>query len=164
MLSLSIHSLANPEVILHRIREVRLQQGMSVRTAARHLGVEARFVRELESPNADLRLSDLYRWQEALDVPVAELLVEPHEPLSRPVLERARLVKLMKTAQAMLEKAPNPAMKRMAQMMIEQLCEIMPELAGVGPWPSVGKRRSTDDMGKIAEQQLRMDMPMRDGD
>jgi hypothetical protein len=70
----------------------------------------------------------------------------------------------MKTAQAMLEKAPNPAMKRMAQMMIEQLCEIMPELAGVGPWPSVGKRRSTDDMGKIAEQQLRMDMPMRDGD
>ncbi len=164
ILSLSHHTNGNgnPAVILHRVREVRLQQGMSVRTAARHLGVEARFVRDLENPQADLRLSELYRWQGTLDVPVADLLVEPGEPLSRPVMERARLVKLMKTAQAMLEKAPNQAMKRMAQMFIEQLCEMMPELAGVGPWPSVGKRRSTDDVGKIAEQQVRLDVGHRE--
>lgn len=144
--------------ILHRVRAVRLQQGMSLRTASRRLGLEARQVRELENPHADLKLSDLYRWQQALDVPVADLLIEPTESLSSPVLERARLVKVMKTAQALSEKAPNLAIKRLAQMLIEQLCEIMPELKGVGPWPAVGKRRSHDDLGKIAEQQVRLDV------
>ncbi len=157
ILPLSLDPALGSQPILHRVREVRVQQGISVRTAARHLGMEARQVRELENPHSDLRLTELYRWQEVLEVPLSELLIEPLESLSRPIMERARLVKLMKTAQAMLEKAPTPAMKRMAQMFIEQLCEMMPELAGVGPWPAVGKRRSSDEVGKIGQHEVHLE-------
>src|SRR3954471_15194274 len=99
---------------LHRIQEVRLQQGMSLRTAARQLGTDVRTIRAQEEAGNDLRLSELYRWQKALDVPAAELLEESGEPLSRPVAERAKMVRVMKTAAAILETAESPAARRMA--------------------------------------------------
>ena len=68
---------------LHRIQEVRRLQGMSLRTAARQLGTDVRSIRAQEQASTDLKLSDLYRWQEALEVPIGELLVEDNEPLSR---------------------------------------------------------------------------------
>lgn len=141
-----------PPAVLQRVRDVRQLQGMSLRSAARHLKTDMRTARELEEPSADLKLSDLYRWREALQVPVTELLVEADDPLSRPIQERAQLVKIMKTAQAMLEKAPTLPMKRMAQMLIEQLCELMPELKDVGAWPAVGQRRGHEEVGRIAEK------------
>jgi hypothetical protein len=141
----------------HRIREVRLQQGVSLRTAARHLASDIRTARAQEDEANDLRLSELYQWQKVLDVPVTELLAESDEPLSRPVLERARMVRIMKTAQAILEKSPSAPIKRMAQMLVEQLVEVMPELSGVSPWHSVGQRRSLEELGRIAEQAISMD-------
>jgi transcriptional regulator with XRE-family HTH domain len=143
--------------VFHRIREVRVQQGVSLRTAARHMQSDVRTAREEEEETADLKLSQLYAWQKVLDVPVTELLAESEDPLSRPVLERARMVRVMKTAQAILEKASTPAIRRMAQMLVEQLTEVMPELASVSPWHSVGQRRSLDDLGRIAEQTVSMD-------
>lgn len=143
---------------LHRIREVRSEQGVSVRSAARRMGVEMRQVRNEEESSADLKLTDIYRWQEALEVPVTDLLVEGDAALSRPVLERARLVRLMKTAAALDERAGNNmAIKRLAKMLVEQLCEIMPELKEVGPWHSVGQRRSSNELGRIAEQPISLD-------
>jgi transcriptional regulator with XRE-family HTH domain len=143
---------------LHRIREVRDEQGVSVRSAARRMGVEMRQVRNEEESSADLKLTDIYRWQEALEVPISDLLVETDSALSRPVLERARLVRLMKTAAALDERAgSNLAIKRLAKMLVEQLCEIMPELKEVGPWHSVGQRRSAGELGKIAEHPISLD-------
>ena len=142
---------------LNRIREVRYQQGVSLRTACRHLGLDVKTVREQEEETTDLNLSDLYRWQQALDVPVAELLSEDEAPLSRPVMERARLVRIMKTVAAIQEQAPNASMRRMAQTLCEQLSEIMPELKEVAPWHTVGQRRSLDDMGRIADNVFRGD-------
>lgn len=141
----------------HRIREVRIQQGVSLRTAARHMQSDVRTARQEEEETTDLSLSQLYQWQKVLDVPVAELLAESDESLSRPVMERARMVRVMKTAQAILEKAPSAPMKRMAQMLVEQLTEVMPELETVSPWHSVGQRRSLEDLGRIAEQTVSMD-------
>ena len=139
---------------LHRVRTVRRQQDMSLRTAARQLGLTVGQTRKEEEETTDLRLSDLYRWQTALEVPLVELLVDPDTPLSRPVMERARLVRLMKTATAILELAPNQRLRRMAEMLIEQLIECMPELNGIGPWHSVGQRRSLEEYGRIAERSL----------
>lgn len=138
----------------HRIQKVRLQQGISLRTAARHLGSNVRDTRHQEDEASDLLLSDLYRWQAALGVPVEELLVDSQRPLSRPVMERARFVRLMKTAMAIMERSSTPQIRRLAQMMVEQLTEAMPELEGVAAWHSVGQRRSLDEFGRIAEQQL----------
>jgi hypothetical protein len=118
---------------------------------------DVRTARQEEEETTDLKLSQLYQWQRVLDVPVTELLSESEDSLSRPVLERARMVRVMKTAQAILEKAPNAPIKRMAQMLVEQLTEVMPELEAVSPWHSVGQRRSLDDLGRIAEQTVSMD-------
>lgn len=143
---------------LHRIRTVRRQQDMSLRTAARQLGSTIGETRKEEEETTDLRLSDLYRWQTALDVPLVELLVDPDTPLSRPIMERARLVRLMKTATAILELAPNQRLRRMAEMLVEQLVECMPELNGIGPWHSVGQRRSLEEYGRIVERSLSDDI------
>ncbi|MFO0897794.1 MAG: helix-turn-helix transcriptional regulator [Pirellulales bacterium] len=141
-----------PQPRLHRIREVREQQGMSLRSAARHMNMELRVLRSQEEESADLSLSDLYRWQKVLDVPVADLLEEQDSPISRPVLERARLVKIMKTAAAILEKAADVGTRRQATMLVEQLIELMPELENVTAWHAVGHRRSLEEYGRIAER------------
>ena len=139
---------------LHRIRTVRRQQGISLRTAARHLGANVREIRDQENESADLRLSDLYRWQAALDVPLEELLVESERPLSRPVLERAKMVRVMKTAAAISELAPTMQIARLANRMVDQLVEMMPELKEVAPWHSVGQRRSADEFGQIVLRRI----------
>jgi transcriptional regulator with XRE-family HTH domain len=144
----------NGEQRLHRIRTVRREQGMSLRTAARQLGSNVADTRDQENEASDLLLSELYKWQAALDVPLVDLLVDPGTPLSRPVLERAKMVRLMKTASAMLELAPTLRIRRLAQMLVDQLVELMPELEGIGPWHSVGQRRSLDDFGRIIERRL----------
>lgn len=139
---------------LHRIRTVRNQQGISLRTVARGRRVPMRQVREEERPTSDVTLSTLYTWQRYLEVPVADLLIESHDPLSRPVMERARLVKLMKTIVTIRERATSEGTQRLAEMLFEQFCEIMPELAEVQPWQRVGQRRTLDELGIIVERQL----------
>ena len=144
--------MGQPGQALHRIGEVRRLQGMSLRTAARQLETDVRSIRAQEQATTDLKLSDLYRWQQALEVPVSELLVDTDDRLSRPVRERGALLKVMKSARAIVELAhPGPA-RRMAENLVTQLLELMPELAEVSPWHSVGQRRSLDEMGRIAEQ------------
>lgn len=139
---------------LHRVKEVREQQGVSLRSAARRMGVDPSEARVSEDESADMPLSLLYLWREALEVPVASLLVEAEDPLSEPILKRARMVRLMKTAVAIQEKADSDAVARLSQMLVEQLVELMPELAEVSAWHAVGQRRSLDEMGRVAEQAL----------
>jgi len=148
---------------LQRIREVREQQGVSLRGAARSMHVEMRQVRAQEDPEADLLLSDLYLWQRALGVPVADLLVDVDAPLSSPVLKRAQMLRLMKTIGSILANASNARVKRLAQMAFEQLVEIMPELKEVSPWHEVGQRRTMDEYGRTFERRL-SDEVFRDRD
>jgi len=137
---------------LHRLREVRQQQGISVRSVARKMNVEAREVRTMEHPGTDLRLSTLYAWQEVLGVPIQDLLVEEEESLSAPIARRAAMVRLMKTATAIYEDAGQESIRRLAQMLMEQLTSIMPELESVGPWHTVGQQRTLDEYGRAADQ------------
>ena len=137
---------------MHRIREVRKQQNVSPRTVARRMGTSIEVVQAQEQADADLTLSDLYRWQCALGVPVADLLVDLDAPLSTPVLQRSRLLKIMKTVRSIHDEAKSKAVERMAETLAEQLTEIMPELREVSPWHSVGQRRTLDELGRVAEQ------------
>lgn len=133
---------------------VRRLQGVSRRMMARRLNVEIEQVRQQESETADLPLSVLYAWQKALDVPISELLNEASDSLASPVLERSRLVRLMKTVLAVREHSRQESIQRMAQTMCNQLVEIMPELANVGPWQTVGKRRQRSELGMAAQRRL----------
>jgi len=134
----------------HRIAEVRHRQAVTLRNVARRLGLPLPVVRRQECADCDLRLSDLQRWQEVLEVPVAELLVESEGQLSGPVLARSRMVKLMKTAAALRERTAGTPAARVTEMLVEQILELMPELADVTPWHTAGSRRSLDDVGRTA--------------
>jgi transcriptional regulator with XRE-family HTH domain len=149
--------VVSPEVSLpslHRITEVRRQQGVSLRSASNACGVSAPKLRAQEVDTTDLKISDLHKWQEALDVPVSELLEEPGLGLSQAIQERAQMVKLMKTAAAMLEAADAPAIKGLAKEIVDELVDFMPELKEVGPWHSVGQRRGANEFGRVMEQPI----------
>jgi len=143
---------------LHRLGVVRRLQNVSQRTVARHMGTDIAAVRQQERADSDLTLSQLYEWQKVLEVPVAELLVEDDDPLSAPVLRRAQLVRIMKTVLAILEAADQKPIQRMAQTMVDQMIDLMPELKEVGPWHTVGKRRRHDELGIAAERSLSEDV------
>jgi transcriptional regulator with XRE-family HTH domain len=136
---------------LHRIRTIRQQQGITLRCAARRLNLSIDQVKAQEAEMADMLLTMLYRWQEVLGVPVADLLVDEGNPLSEPVLKRAQLVRVMKTAAAIFAHVESEPVQRLAQMLVDQLIEIMPELKEVSPWHAVGQRRTREDVGRVAE-------------
>jgi hypothetical protein len=140
--------------LMHRISEVRQEQGVSVRSAARRMNVSMQDVRSQEDPTSDLRLSQLHLWQEVLEVPLADLLIDNDGPLSTPVSQRARMLRVMKTVKALAESAHEPPVKRLIEMLITQLVEVMPELKDVSAWHSVGQRRTQDEMGRIIERTI----------
>lgn len=143
---------SRPQRPLHRIAEARRQQGISVRSAARRMNTSMDQVRRQEDPQCDLSLTDLYRWQEALGVPMVDLLVESNTPLSEPVLTRARLLRIMKTVRAIQETSNTTSVDRFTTMLEQQLLELMPELSDVAAWHSVGQRRAPNEMGRTAER------------
>ncbi len=140
--------------LLHRLRAVRCQQGLSQRQAAKRMNITIDQVRQQECESSDLPLSVLYAWQKALNVPVAELLVEVIDALASPILERSQLVRLTKTVLAVREKSRQDLIRRMAQTMHDQLVEIMPELANVVPWPGTGKPRRLSELGVAAQRRV----------
>jgi transcriptional regulator with XRE-family HTH domain len=139
---------------LHRLGEARRQERISRRNVACHLGITVQDVRRQECRTRDLPLSVLHKWARVLGLPVAELVEEPGDSLSTPLVNLARLVRVMKTAMAILERPGDPQTKRLAQTMVDQLMEIMPELRGVNAWHAVGNRRRPDELGIAAERSL----------
>jgi hypothetical protein len=129
---------------LQKLSAARRRQGLSVRCVAQRLGRTVGEVRAQEDERADLLVSELYRWQAALDVPIEELLAEPEDSLSPRVMMRAQLLKVMKTAMAIRRQARSEAERRLGRLLIDQLLEIMPELKEVSGWPAVGHRRRPD--------------------
>lgn len=144
---------------LHRIATVRRQEGMSLRGIARKLRVEIGRLRQQENETTDMLLTDLYRWQKALRVPIADLLVDRGNALSAPIFQRAQMVKLTKTVASILEHTDSMRVKRLARMLMGQLMEVMPELEGVAPWPTVGQRRTLEEPGVAAYRCSGFELP-----
>ncbi len=139
---------------MQQLHEARRRQGLSVRCVAQRLNLSVGEVRAQEDVHADMLLSDLYRWQSVLEVPLEELLADPQDALSPRVLMRARMLRVMKTARALRAQARSESEHRLAKVLIGQLIEIMPELKEVSAWPTVGHRRTADEMGRIAENPI----------
>jgi transcriptional regulator with XRE-family HTH domain len=142
---------------LQKLNSARRRQGLSIRCVAQRLGRTVSEVRAQEDERADMLVSELYRWQAALEVPIEELLEEPEDALSTMVSVRAQLLKVMKTAMAMRRQARSEAERRLARLLTEQLLEIMPELKEVSGWPAVGHRRRADEVGRIGENPISED-------
>ena len=73
-------------------------------------------------------------------------------------MQRAQLVRLMKTALALREVADVEGTQRMAQTLVDQLIEVMPELRDVSAWHAVGKRRRLSDVGVAALRSMSEDV------
>lgn len=143
-----------PSVQIHnRIAQVREQQGISQRTMARRMRIDLKSYQILERTETDLRHSQLIALQAALEVPMVDLL-EDTQTLSRPVAERAKMIKVMKTAAALRETPSNARVERMVETLCEQLVDVMPELAEVSSWPQYGSRRGSSAIGKALAQQI----------
>ncbi len=143
----------NPQVSiqpLHRLATVRKSERISRRTMARRLHTNVRNVRLQEDESRDLPLSTLYQWAAVLDVPITELLIEPDDTLSPPVMKRAQLLQVMKTAKVIVQRGSLPV-RRMAEMLIGQLLEVMPELEDVTPWPAAGQGQGGIELRRLAE-------------
>jgi transcriptional regulator with XRE-family HTH domain len=125
---------------LNCISQVRQRQGMTLRTVARRWDLEISDIRRMEQPTADLRISELLAWQRLLEVPLHELLVDTELPLSPPVLQRAQLIRLMKTIVTLRDKSTEPEAKHLIERLLLQVLEIMPELKNVGPWHETEER------------------------
>ena len=148
---------------MHRIREVRMREGISIRCASKRMGVTARVARLQERAGTDLRLSDLQRWQAALSVPLAELLVDDCE-ISQFALSRSKLVLVMKTAQAIREiSLDNSRVARLVDTMIGQLCRVMPELKGVIAWNVTGPRTGVE-LGRVEGNIFQSEIDLQDDD
>lgn len=145
---------------MHRLQTVRREQGMSLRRVAQLLKTDVETVRREEDESSDLPLSRLHQWQQILDVPLTDLLVDAEGPLSTPVLTRARLVRLMKTVTAIVEQSDNRRVRVLAERMADQLKEIMPELENITPWHSVGQRRSAEEIGRVGQHPVQLDRLM----
>ena len=128
-----------------------------MRTAAKRLDVSLGEARAQEEPTTDMPLSLVYKWQQALDVPVSELLVDANLDLSPAVNQRARMVKVMKTAATIQELTAESGTRRLIGMLIGQLSEIMPELENIGPWQASGSQRGLDDLGRVADGRISME-------
>lgn len=146
----------------HRIAEVRAQQGLSLRTISRRTGLDVKELRRQEQPTCNLSLSQVMVWQKALEVPLVDLLEDDSDVLSRPVKERAQMVRIMKTVVSLGEVCQsNVRLSRLTTMLREQILQLMPELEEIGGWPQCGSRRGPDVMGRIFHDPVKVEF---DGD
>ena len=136
---------------MHRIREVRETEGISLSAMSRRMNRTVSELKREEQEDCDLRLSDLYRWQSALRVPLKDLLTEPDYGLTEVLRHRACLTRVVKTAKSLVRNSKTPAVRHLAETLVEQLVEIMPELKDQGAWPDRGVQRPANEPGRILE-------------
>lgn len=143
---------------LHQIAAIRRNQNISIVSCAKKLGISIEEARMQEHPTSDLTLTQLLAWKEVLDVPLSELLGQSDEDLENPVRNRALMIKVMKTAKQILQTARESRIHYMGETLIDQLVELMPELAEVSAWPDVGQSHENRNAGVAATRRFDPDI------
>ena len=135
---------------LHRLAQIRDEQGPSLSTIAKKLGIAIAEARRQEQETTDLLLSQLYRWRDVLETPVGDLLIEPEEIPTNPIKCRSQLVKMMKSVRAILETTKEDGTRVFAEMLVAQFIDLMPELKHINAWPTIGQAREPRELGQAA--------------
>lgn len=131
---------------LHFIASTLRRQNATLAGCARRLGISPSEAAAQIRPDADLSLSQLYAWRAVLDVPTSELL--PLDDLvPDPIRNRALLLRIMKTARQLQDLSRASRLESAVASLVDQLIELMPELAEVPAWPTVGQSRAPRDLG-----------------
>jgi transcriptional regulator with XRE-family HTH domain len=138
----------------HQVATVRRRESISLRNVSRRLGIPIRQLQLLENEFQDLPVSMIYRWARALRVPVYEILLDDQMDdlfsITPALRDRARMVRIMKTVEAIRMEAEDSGISFLVENLRSQLLEVMPELDSVTSWPRFGTRRNSDEYGRIA--------------
>jgi transcriptional regulator with XRE-family HTH domain len=110
---------------LHRIREVRRREGVSIRTIVRKTGIDMGTVKALDNPVSDPTLSQLARFADAIEVPLCELICDADADEVQRL--RGLLVRVSKITNLMLAKLPNGPARRLVQSIDEHIREELPD-------------------------------------
>lgn len=142
---------------LHRLGTVRRARKLSLDDVARQLQLPPEEAQRQEQATSDLSLSHLYRWQKALKVPVAELLVEGQESLGLPSVKPDALAQALQVALTILGQTKQPGIRRMAHTLVDQLVELSPELKRVAEAHTAGQAHRFDEQGRAQKGALPVD-------
>ena len=88
---------------------------------------------------------------------MANLIEEPESTLDNPVKKRAAMVRIMRSAVSISEEASSEKMSALADTLVSQLVDLMPELEGLSAWPQYGQRRGPEEVGRVAERPMRVE-------
>jgi transcriptional regulator with XRE-family HTH domain len=147
-----------PRKVFHRLATVRREKRLSEKEVAERLHVDVEVVRRQEQETSDLTLSTLYRWQQLLRVPLAELLIEEGVPLGIPSqTSDPSLMALATMVLKILEETRQPAVRRLAHTLIDQLVELVPELRQAGALKEAGRNQLLDEQGRATGRTLPVD-------
>lgn len=145
---------------LHRLAAVRRAKRVSHHTLARRMAADTGNVEAQEQETTDLLLSTLWKWADALGVSVTELLLESDSSYFSPLVDPVQAVRLMKTAKMILRRARQVEVQRMAQTLVNQLIELMPELKDFDPEPAAGQGHGIDGVGPLVPRSMPDDVFM----
>lgn len=132
----------------HRLQEARIRAGVTLRALSSRTGIPLRRLQRQEASN-DVSLNDLLRWQEALGVPLAELVDGPNDELAEMNRVRAGLVKIMRSVRSLQQTKLSEPQEAFVENLQTTLQTLMPELDAVRSWPVYGERRSTRSLPRI---------------
>ena len=143
---------------LHRLAAVRRERRLSPEVLAEKLRIDVASLRAIEQEQVDMPLSLGYRCQQALGASLRELLVSESDPLSLPPVHRAKLAEWLQTVVAILQEAKQPAIRRMAHNLVDQIVELAPELKDRAAQFQAGNAQLLDDQGRSAGRPLSKDV------
>ena len=146
---------------LHQIATIRRNQSLSLLNCAHKLGLTLQEARIQEQPTSDLTISQLLAWQEVLDVPLSEILGQTGDFLENPIRNRALMIKVMKSAKQILQVTRESRIRYMAETLVNQLVELMPELKDIGAWPDVGQSHENREPGMAVFRRFDVDTARR---
>ncbi|MBP3556421.1 MAG: hypothetical protein J6K20_01795 [Thermoguttaceae bacterium] len=136
---------------LHFIASTLRKQNATLAGCARRLGITLSEAAAQARPDADLTLSQLYAWRAVLDVPTSEL-IPFDDVVPDPIRNRALLLRTMKTARQLQDLSRGTRLEPAVASLVDQLIELMPELAETPAWPSVGQSRAPREPGSATRR------------
>ncbi len=136
---------------LHFIAATLRKQNATLAGCARRLGLTLSEAAAQTRPDADLALSQLYAWRAVLDVPTSEL-IPLEDVVPDPIRNRALLLRTMKTARQLQDLSRGTRLESAVASLVDQLIELMPELAEVPAWPTVGQSRAPREPGNATRR------------
>ena len=105
----------------HRLRETRMRKQLSVGQMAMLLRVSPSQIWMEEDPSADVTLSVVKKWADALEVPINELLVEQNSNMQLIGMSSSQLSRIASMATVMSDDCDDSATANMIIRLISQL-------------------------------------------